>query len=223
MTDVFVRVYAQNHLRLAMVNLALTRWLMEPDICVRVMVNEKSMGRDVFYDGFPSGNMILLDEDNFHIESKRIAEKEARSKVYVLADDDQLIIGKDWVNRGTEIYEYYSESNKFAFIAGRSINGEVPDNSLCEEGSILLAGIAGQVCTHPSNSVGTPYFTRKGLITDFPPGDEQGGGSYDTIFSKHCIDKGYKVGFMRDLRFNHLGSGYSTVVPGHWGASAAGA
>lgn len=215
-TDVFIRVYAQNHLRLAMVNLALTRWLMDPDVNVQLIVHKDSMGIDTFSDTF---KIHIPSKEPFCVESKKIAEALAKSDVYVLADDDQLIIGKDWVERGLGIHENFEGTDsKFAFLAARSICGEVPDASLIGEPSILI--YSGQAATHPSNSVGTPYFIRKDLITDFPASDAQGGGSYDTIFSKHCIDKGFKVGFMRDLRFNHLGNSYSACVPNHWGANA---
>lgn len=41
--------------------------------------------------------VVRLPVKNFWTLSKQYAEDHAKSEIYVLADDDQLIIGRDWV------------------------------------------------------------------------------------------------------------------------------
>lgn len=105
-------------------------------------------------------------------------------------------------------------------LSSWSVNGEVP-----EKGN-------GEVW--PEASIGCPYFIRKYILNEqcrtpkgmlmlgspqaeLPDGELR---NYDTILTQHVMSKGWKTGFLRNVRHNHLGLEHSQVIPEHWTAVA---
>ena len=205
MTDVFIRYAPQNRLRYLLSEAVLERWYMEPvELHVLAQSGYFSSPRHAQQGELPSHihpPEYLNAEGRFWTAAKQYAEDNAKSEIYVVADDDQLIIGKDWVKRGVEILEVHPE---FGLLSAWSVNGEVQETADGDE----------QIFTIQS-SVGCPYFMRKGAIKKFP---ESEGNQQDTAMCEALWQKGWKYGFIRGLRFNHLGYEYSTIAPGHWGA-----
>ena len=181
MIDVFVRVTeaeVKDPLRKAMLEVAVARWNVEP-VEVRMLVD------------YPIR------------EGRQFAENSAKSDPYIFTDSDVLIVGKDWVKRGTE-----------TFLADSSY-GAVSTLSLVETENAALPKTENDI--YPMHWVGAPMWIRKGLLTDLP---EMTLGSECGVIHDYLKEKGYAEGLFNPslkLRHNHLGSGFSSNPNLHWG------
>jgi len=202
MTDVFVRIYATNLIRLGMAMTTVERLMVDAErgnIRLHLLVAEGSMASPDW------AGKLFSPLSRFHIDAKRYAESKAKSPIYVCFDDDQLIIGKDWLDKGLA---FMAANPDWGMASAWMITGEVPEGSGFEAG-------------WESSSIGCPYFVRKGILVEssnhgqveqiinyFP---ETPIASYDTDLTKVVQSRGYKTGFMRHVRYNHLGSQYSQL------------
>ena len=208
MIDVFVKIYASNLIRLGMAMVTVERLMVDAErgeIRLHLLAAEGSMA---------SPNWVAEKQfplDRFHIDAKCYAEAHAQSEIYVVFDDDQLIIGRDWLARGLEVFGRHPE---VGMAAAHMITGEVP-------------APAGEEPFWECNSIGCPYFIRKGILTGpnnlHPDGQTMLGGmelitipegtlsNFDTLLTEQVNQLRWKTGFLRHVRYNHLGSGYSLV------------
>jgi hypothetical protein len=195
--DVFMRTAPETRLRQHLALAVLDRLAMMRGTNLRVLVPRV----DVAYSGqWPLIPIPIFGEDFWR--SSRAACEEMSSGDYVLIDDDQLPIGKTWLEDGMAALEAHPE---FEMLASWSVvSGEVrecPGNAAAWDATRL--------------SIGTPCFVRKGTFMDLPAGEL---ASYDNTLCDALRARGLRWGFLRHVRHNHLGYGYSQAVPGHWGA-----
>lgn len=188
--DVFCRVYAGNLIRLGMAMTTVERLMVDAEagnIRLKLLVADGSMAAPHW------AGKLIKPLERFHIEAKRYAEATAKSDIYVVFDDDQLILGKDWLDKGLRVMEKHPE---VGMASAWMITGEVPEGDKADE--------------HfwESGSIGCPYFVRKGILIDTPETPIAG---YDTDLTNYVKSKGWKTGFMRHVRYNHLGSRYSQL------------
>lgn len=196
MIDAFCRVWADSVLRHGLAMACVERWLMERDI--RLHVIECSSAKYPLFDG-PSPMRHVLSPVKFWIRSKELAEQQAQSDIYIVSDDDHLVLGKTWLEDGLRVMKNHLD---YGMLASWSINGEVPEKD-------------GDEWVWDSDSIGCPCFIRKGIVKEFPDGPL---AEYDGILTRHINALGWKTGFLRTLRNNHIGLGYSQVIPAHWNA-----
>ena len=144
-------------------------------------------------------HLFSIEEDT--IKAKAMAEAVATSPVYVVADNDCLILGEGFVQKGLQIMERHPD---YGLLAATSISdGDYPNGMA---GRFELPEIIPGYC-------GGVAFVRKGILTKFEtctPTQVDG-----TIFTE-MFRKGYKSGYIPGLRFNHLGAGYSITNPNWW-------
>ena len=184
-TDVFVRIHHlemccdKTGIRAGMTQAVLARWLKQKDCRLEEIFGEAK---------------------DFHIASKKAAELNAMSSIYVVADADCLILGKDFISRGVATLEAHPQ---YGLLSATSISdGMFP---------------AGHISITPEvvelHAVGGIAFVRKGILTEFRDcrPDQVDGTICDEINRK-----GFKTGVMPHVRFNHLGSGYSLTTKGLW-------
>jgi len=138
---------------------------------------------------------------NDTIKAKAAAEKVANGPIYVVTDNDCLILGKNFVKRGIEVMERHSE---FGLLAATSISdGDYPSGSdWLHEPEVI-----------EKHSVGGIAFVRKGILTEFNKCDPT---RVDDTICSEMNRKGYKTGSMPAIRFNHIGAGYSISNPLWW-------
>lgn len=190
MIDTFVRVYATNLIRLGMAMTTVERLMVDAErgnIRLHLLCAEGTMAAPDW------AGKLIAPLSRFHIDAKRYAETKAKSEVYCVFDDDQLIIGKDWLDKGLRVMEQHPE---VGMASAWMITGEVP------------AGCGPDEHFWESDSIGCPYFVRKGILLNTP---ETPIASYDTDLTHHVQKCGWKTGFMRHVRYNHLGSQYSQL------------
>jgi hypothetical protein len=195
--DVFMRTAPETRLRQHLALAVLDRLAMMRGTNLRVLVPRV----DVAYSGqWPLIPIPIFGEDFWR--SSRAACEEMSSGDYVLIDDDQLPIGKTWLEDGMAALEAHPE---FEMLASWSVvSGEVrecPGNAAAWDATRL--------------SIGTPCFVRKGTFVELP---EAPAPEYDLVLSAELKARGGRIGFLRHVRHNHLGYEYSQVVDGHWAA-----
>lgn len=195
MTDVFVRVWADSLLRLGMAVAVVERLLMRRDLHVVLLIAENS----IEHPSFKATPSFSVPRTNFHVESKRFAEQFAQTDPYIVIDDDQLMLGSTFLQLWLKTQQEFD----VGLLSSWSVNGEVPAPP---EGFVPYGW-------WPCESVGTPYLVRKGLLVDLPDGPLS---QYDGILTRHLNDHGHTTGFARHVRHNHLGMGFSQVIPGWW-------
>jgi len=188
--DCFVRIFddedAPNMIRRGMTMAVVARWEMQKDVNLHFITNRK-------FSTYP--NQIVIPPAYFHIESKRIAEQEASTPIYIVADDDCLIIGEQFVKIGLALME----NRDYGIIAAHNITeGPHPIEPIRE-----------------CHSVGGVLFVRKGILSEFDRCSPQ---QVDGVIYDEMRSKGYRSGIAQGARFNHLGARYSLVTPGYWNA-----
>ena len=200
MIDVFVRVWPQSKVRAHLASAVLERLAMMGDEVRVVGIYCFAMAANEYAIHLGPGNLVGLHADDFARRSRQVADEMARSPIYVVIDDDHLPIGKDWIHAGVEALERRPE---YAMLSAWSINGEVH-------------APAGEDDVFDTVSSGTPCFVRKGTFAG--PLPDGAAAQYDSILSTHLLATRGRLGFLRFVRYNHLGIGLSQVVEGHWQA-----
>lgn len=135
----------------------------------------------------------------FHIDVKCYAEVYSVGDIYVVADDDCLILGVDFVKRGVEIMKKYPE---YGLLAAANI---------CEGDFRINWQDMPEVV--PCDIVGGVAFVRKGILKEFKPCTPP---EVDRVICDEIRSRGYKTGVMPSVRFNHIGAGYSISNPNLW-------
>jgi len=201
---VFLRIYGSGWLRSAFAIVSLARWQLENamgSINLHLLIGHVDAGDTlldaaIFHSIYSSKTGLI--GGNFQARARQYAEDNAKSSIYLVVDDDQLIIGENWVQNGIECLHRHPE---YGILSGWSINNEVPEGPGIDE-----------VWEVPS-SVGCPHFIRKGTVPIIP---EAGLGMEDAAFCAVVHEKNLKTGFIRNLRYNHLGAHFSSISTDHW-------
>lgn len=201
--DVFVRSYCEfgpgerlkAEMRKGMRECVLARWRMFPESEVRLTVLHSQSFRE--FGSCFDADYVSLYSHTMHMESKRAAERLAKSDIYVVADDDCLPIRKAFVTRGVQTMERYPQ---FGILAAANITDGEPFASDEPVERHAVGGVA---------------FVRRGILADFSECvPEQVDGTICDEFKR----RGYKCGVMPFVEFNHLGAYYSISTKGCWAA-----
>lgn len=211
MIDVFVKVWIESRLRAHLCGAVLERVMNYPEANVIALCASNQDVRFVLSNREARGivEVEVLGPQAFWKHSKQWADSHATSDIYVVIDDDQLPLGRDWIANG--VAAMLAHPN-FAMLSAWSINGEVAlSHSPADWGEMLHA--FPTIHPEPVRSIGTPYFCRARSLGTLPDGDR---GNYDQVMTDHVRTRG-PVGFLYNVRHNHLGCGYSQVIPEHWG------
>ena len=142
-----------------------------------------------------SPNLIVPTKavERFGMYSKKMAEELATTETYILADEDTLPFGNDFVDRGADILERHPE---YGILTATSIcDGLFPAGARIPDAEVVEA-----------HSVGGVAFVRKGILTEFADCRPD---QVDDVVCSEMNRKGYKTGVMPGVRFNHLGCGFS--------------
>lgn len=190
--DVFVRVWAPNVLRLGMAISTIARWEMESRIHLTLVMCEESLT----YSGWKTIPQIKLPAQSFSRNSLRTIEEMATGEIYAGADDDMLIYGPRFIERGLELMRRNPE---YGCIVASPTNEPV----------LTMQNIPEVVESH---AVGGAGLVRKGLAEGFP---DISNSAYAGWLHQQMLNRGYKQGYARDLRYCHLGSRYSFASPAH--------
>lgn len=138
----------------------------------------------------------------FQRERRVYAEKNATTDFYILADDDCLIL------------QPMPKSLTIDVRVG--VQSMMPSNANINEWSEAVHGIPNFM---DHESCGGVRIIRKGAISEgapeeadnsFPP-PIPGYAGYDLVHSNVMRAAGYRVGYFKNLKMNHLGEGFSTV------------
>jgi hypothetical protein len=178
-----------------MASVCRARWRLQENI--RFTILRSSPYEFIAEQRSPKELRIEIREENFHMESKRKAEELATTPIYVVADDDCLILGKDFIEQGIA---FMNEQMEVGMIGAWNV---IDDHGLSQTAVLVNKDPGGII------------FVRKGILTEF---NDLGADHTDESLSLEMKRKGYRVGVTPQARFNHLGSGYSLTSKGVWSA-----
>lgn len=193
--DVFVRVFSSNELRLGFAIASVARWKMQKDVRIVPLV----WSRGVMLPPMPEGREIICHalpnypEKPFATASLEMAEQLAESDPYIIANDDTLIYGQDFVQNGLKIMEKYPY---FGCVSGAVTNGD-------------QFQLDGPDITE-IHAVGGLVFLRKGLVTEFPPLED---AYWDIERHRQVVAKGFRSGYTRMCPYLHMGANFSVANP----------
>lgn len=132
----------------------------------------------------------LMSGREFQSWRRHYAELHAKTPFYILADDDCMPLGNNFLERCEDLMNRYPE---YAIL-----------------GTEDYCAPSGPDEIYETKTAGGINVIRKGII-EVPPFNGQ---TWDGCAQGEQIRaKGWKVGRMRDVRRNHFGDGLSTVWP----------
>jgi len=136
---------------------------------------------------------VNTPEFPFSTFSLQEAEKISVSDPYIIANDDALIYGQDFVENGLRIMEKHPD---FGVVSGAVTNGD-------------QFQLDGPEITE-IHAVGGLVFLRKGLVTEFPPLEDC---YWDVERHRQIIAKGFKSGYTKMCPYLHMGAQFSVANP----------
>lgn len=189
MTDVFVRVFSSSELRLGFAIAAVARWKMQKDVNVTVL----QWADGITYDFGDCQLWQPVGSGIFATDSLACAEQLAKSDTYIIANDDALIYGQDFVENGLKVMENHPD---FGVVSGAVVNGDQFQFDGPEVTEI--------------HAVGGLVFLRKGLVTEFPPLED---AYWDLERHRQVVAKGFRSGYTRKCPYLHMGANFSVANP----------
>lgn len=163
---------------------------MQKDVNVTVLY---CLGNEWDYD-FGCEERLLTNVDvPYATQSLQYAEDNAQSDSYIIANDDTLIYGQDFVENGLHIMEKYPD---FGCVSGAVTNGD-------------QFQLDGPEITE-IHAVGGLVFLRKGLVTEFPPLEDC---YWDLERDRQVKAKGFRTGYTRMCPYLHMGANFSVANP----------
>lgn len=199
LTDVFIRVYSCNEMRLGFAIATVARWKMQKDCRVSVFTwsdcpeHLRYDFADVYMQSVKNEN--YLHYKPFATHTLEFAEEQAQSDPYIICNDDNLPYGQDFVSKGLDLMDRHPE---YGIISGVVVNGEP-------------YGRVNDV--HEIHAVGGLVFLRKGLVTEFPALED---AFWDGERHRQITEKGFKSGYSHKLPYLHMGAGFSVANPSHF-------
>lgn len=146
------------------------------------------------------GAVSLCPDEEFQLVRRQNASVLAQTDPYLIADDDCIPIGKNWLENGAEILMDYPE---FAALALLPINCNIMPWTPEDYTPFMDEEVMETV------SCGSMYFMRRDVMKDWP----EGGKSYDKEQAEYLRSIGRRVGYLRNIKMFHVceGHGLSTV------------
>jgi len=136
--------------------------------------------------------------DRFHVDRYRLAQKGAKGSWFVVADDDCLPLGRNFVTRALNVA---GAQTRYGVLAASDVVTGSPSSPDCVDVAESFA-VGGICLISPS----APHF---GFEVDLPT--EADGARYREVKAAGLLE-----GRMAGVCMNHLGYGFSTACPGHW-------
>lgn len=185
-----MRVFSSNELRLGFAIASVARWKMQKDVNVFVLSSEDGIEHDFGCESLELGN---VPSEPFATQSLRIAEQLAKSDPYIIANDDALIYGQDFVENGLKVMR---DNPDYGVISGAVVNGD----QFQFDGPELTE----------IHAVGGLVFLLKGLVTEFPPLEDC---YWDCERDRQIKAKGFRSGYTRMCPYLHMGANFSVANP----------
>ena len=205
MTDLFFRVAPRDGVREAIAIACFRRWKSDPLVNLRLIGASEIALHKVFQP-----IEISLPEENFHFASRQYADDHAKTEPYFLVDDDEMPLGKDWVEYAIRLWGNYNKDHKFSMMVARPML-TVEDTVRHHERL--------RTSTHEVEEMpywwGCPYMSYRGAVPyeEFKgPADMQ-----DPIVADWAIKNNKKQALCMNLYYSHFGLSFSQVQPALYG------
>lgn len=145
--------------------------------------------------------MIGCDNKQFQGSRRVWADVHSDTDVYIMTDDDVMPLGLEFIKRGLKMME---DNPEYTILTARLLPETLDNiNELSNSQGII---------DHPHITSGGLNFVRKGPVAEvLRPHMLQ---FFDDSKATYWLrEKGYKIGVMRDVYANHIGTGVSTIWP----------
>jgi len=204
--DLFFRTMPKDEIREAIATACLTRWRNDPLVNVRVIGSGKGPLEDWFQP-----EEIHLPEDNFHFSSRQYADEHAEGDVYLMVDDDEMPLGKNWTEYAIKLWRLYNSDRKYVMMVGRSAL-RAEDVTQHHE-RLKTSRIEVEEMPY---WWGCPYMSYRGAV---PYGEMKGrADQQDPVVEAWARENGKKQALCMNLYYNHFGLSFSQVQPALYGS-----
>ena len=205
MIDLFFRCAPRDKVREGIAMACLARWRSDPLVMVRV----------IGASGVPLGRYAqpveaYIPGENFHFASRQYADENAETSPYLMVDDDEMPLGRDWVERALRLWYTHNEDHQYVMMCGRSALTSEDITQHHER----LRNSRQEVEENPY-WWGCPYLSYKGAI---PYGELKGrADQQDPVVEQWARAHDKKQGLMMTCFYNHFGLSFSQVQPALYG------
>lgn len=197
MIDLFVSTCAENPIRAGLCRATIERWKRESGVRLKLLVFGNPAEAVRGYEDLIVHRGTLKNPGPFDAserERRYFAEQMAESDIYILADDDILLLQSDSAKQGEEILRKHKQFGKLCIRT-------IPDNPVSTIGGFSDSEVFE---THGAGGI---RFIRKGAVERWPPIGNEG---YDAPHCREFHRRGWKVGYFKNLSGLHLGWGHTT-------------
>lgn len=206
MIDVFISTCATDPIRRRLFQATIERWKCDPLANMKfILTKETVVLNPLMFSKLKSQTEFILDKSVMQRERRILADREAKSDIYIVTDDDCIPLGLDFIERGVRVMEAHPQHGVLAALNIRS-------DTLFKNGIAPYCGEFIDDDVWDCHAVGGIRFCRKGAIKEWPASVSE--GSYDMQHHEGLVNAGFRAGYMRNVLFNHLGEGLSTHWPG---------
>lgn len=143
---------------------------------------------------------IHVDAAQFQKQRRVYADEKASGEFYIVTDDDCLPPSMNWLTSALEVMERHPE---FAILSlwpeNATIQRWTPEDYKPFEDSEVMEHV----------SVGGIRVCRKGILKTWPALE---GKAYDMAQCQAIREAGYRCGYFKNIRMQHLGEGRTTLL-----------
>lgn len=132
------------------------------------------------------------------------AEKEAKTDIYLVCDDDVVIGAKGMIETAFQVMQEHPEIGLLGFVYRKGVHPS-------QYGSWLKNQLTDDI--YEIDHTGGVLMLRKGAVRDYGERpDHSVGIAHDRTLASAVRQSGFKVCIDFSLHYNHIGEGYSTKI-----------
>jgi hypothetical protein len=154
----------------------------------------------------------VMELDIMQRSRRMYADSHSQGEIYCIADDDCLPENEDFLEKAFDLVSSYPQFGALALAPNNSeLRPWTPE--LRERERICVdAAVFDDENVMEHVSAGGIVFYRKNVVQNWIPVQAGNSGSYDTQHAECIRAAGKRVGFIKTVKMNHIGRGYSS----HW-------
>ena len=211
--DVFIRFAPKDRIRMGIATACIARWRSDPLVRLRMLVpNEIKLSCPFTVADYTELSWeTAIPFENFHFGTRQYADEHAETEPYLMVDDDEMPLGKNWTEYAIKLWRLYNSDRKYVMMVGRSAL-RAEDVTQHHE-RLKTSRIEVEEMPY---WWGCPYMSYKGAV----PYREMKGRAdqQDPVVEAWARENGKKQALCMNLYYNHFGLSFSQVQPALYGS-----
>ena len=211
--DLFIRIGPKDRIRLGIAMACVARWKSDPLVRLRPI----ALGGTRLAEPFTYRDYLELSwekcfpAENFHFDSRQYADENAETEPYLMVDDDEMPLGKNWVEYAVKLWRLYNSDRKYVMMVGRSA---LRAEDVTQHHDRLKT--SRMEVEEMPYWWGCPYMSYRGAV----PYEEMKGRAdqQDPVVETWAKENGKKQALCMNLYYNHFGLNFSQVQPALYGS-----